>query len=334
MSSDAYEGMQQILKSFDSQTQASSESPDSGGLRSECRFDGGGKRSIEDEEHVALPNDYGIAQVIGRSNATHHTDAEASVPKRKKRNAMGTEVEQLEIIQYRRQLQQENEIEDFQLEVEVEETENLSKESFLFSQGASITANTGVTHRLPANVSSDDAPRVGRITRSKSTSSVESSTLLRPGLLKRRNSLSKPEQIVEGPRPCILYLDSLGRSKPSALKLIKAYLEQEWLDKRGGVTSTHTEGQAAERFEALKMIRVKVPEQSNSCDCGLFMLKYIELFALHAAHLQPPLENLLHPQWNTYDELRFDKHTIIQMRRDISCLIKRLGKEQAISKPP
>ena len=84
------------------------------------------------------------------------------------------------------------------------------------------------------------------------------------------------------------------------------------------------------RFSSLQPVNVKVPEQRNHCDCGLFMLKYVERFAEFGLSLDPPLENCTEPRWNLWETLKFDTTLIDLMRGEIFRLIMHLSGEQEV----
>mmetsp|Transcript_17899 Transcript_17899/g.57266 ORF Transcript_17899/g.57266 Transcript_17899/m.57266 type:complete len:86 (+) Transcript_17899:3-260(+) len=79
---------------------------------------------------------------------------------------------------------------------------------------------------------------------------------------------------------------------------------------------------------------VKAPRQHNHSDCGLYMLQFIEKLAKHASALKPPLESTPHPSWSAYEDLRFGKEDVRQMRRDMKRDIQLLGEQQACERPP
>jgi Ulp1 family protease len=69
--------------------------------------------------------------------------------------------------------------------------------------------------------------------------------------------------------PCILHLNSLRKPKPHVLRRIKQYLQDEWARRK-----------AAERgprdFSGLMDTTPPCPQQRNMCDCGVFVLEFLE----------------------------------------------------------
>ncbi|KAJ2843454.1 hypothetical protein J3B02_005261, partial [Coemansia erecta] len=68
-------------------------------------------------------------------------------------------------------------------------------------------------------------------------------------------------------KPGILILDSLGNKHQRTITLLRSYMKAEAISRHGVVPSVIPVGKY-----------VKVPLQGNLCDCGVFLLNYIELF--------------------------------------------------------
>ena len=62
--------------------------------------------------------------------------------------------------------------------------------------------------------------------------------------------------------------DSLGISHPNVFKTLRDYLVAEAKEKRGMDISK----------DNLHGVYAKVPTQSNFCDCGVFLLHYVQKF--------------------------------------------------------
>ncbi len=137
-----------------------------------------------------------------------------------------------------------------------------------------------------------------------------------PGIaaaLDRRKGV-RPRRPRDKRRTCILYFDSLstlGGSR-SDCRLLRAYLNQELAAKHGIQDA---------RFdrETMPSVEVRVPQQRNACDCGVFLLHYAELFC------RKPFTNLApkkvhRPQWFKTGEIR-------SKRRSILALLRRLSKQ-------
>eukprot|EP00877_Chromochloris_zofingiensis_P014687 jgi/Chrzof1/9472/Cz04g04110.t1 len=95
--------------------------------------------------------------------------------------------------------------------------------------------------------------------------------------------------------PCILHLDSMdgGHETGSIVAAIRTYLTHEWKrkeDERGASDSIPRHWSQEHEGEDMvfdknnmKHFKVKaVPKQDNHCDCGLFLLTYLEFFVYAA----------------------------------------------------
>lgn len=95
-----------------------------------------------------------------------------------------------------------------------------------------------------------------------------------PGLVKnvkeRKSSSMTPDRYKENksPSPYIIVLDSLGGAQRDAVKRIRKYLQFEHL-------KVDPEGLSFGQ-ENLKWNNPVVPHQPNSCDCGIYLLHYVE----------------------------------------------------------
>ena len=79
-----------------------------------------------------------------------------------------------------------------------------------------------------------------------------------------------PQRVFDPEQPAIITLDSLGMSHSPTIRVLKDYLREEANDKRGGMVFDDTQ---------IKGITVKqIPLQDNFCDCGPFLLGYMEKF--------------------------------------------------------
>ncbi|XP_023580831.1 sentrin-specific protease 6 isoform X2 [Trichechus manatus latirostris] len=72
-------------------------------------------------------------------------------------------------------------------------------------------------------------------------------------------------------QPCILLMDSLrGPSRSNVVKILREYLEVEWEVKKGSKRSFSR--------DVMKGSNLKVPQQNNFSDCGVYVLQYVESF--------------------------------------------------------
>lgn len=92
------------------------------------------------------------------------------------------------------------------------------------------------------------------------------SILSSPALAKKASGLSP--QKPSSSQPKIITLDSLGSAHPPTCRALKEYLIQEAKAKRGLDLAVLPSGMTAKG----------IPEQDNFCDCGVFVLGYMEEF--------------------------------------------------------
>lgn len=71
-------------------------------------------------------------------------------------------------------------------------------------------------------------------------------------------------------KPAVVTLDSMGNAHPNHVSILKQYVQAEAEDKRG---------MAVGREEIQGMKVLGIPQQPNYCDCGLFLIGYLEEFA-------------------------------------------------------
>ncbi|KAI0884484.1 cysteine proteinase [Annulohypoxylon maeteangense] len=112
-------------------------------------------------------------------------------------------------------------------------------------------------------------------------------------------------------QPRIITLDSLGITHSPACGCLKQYLIAELKDKKGIEISTPG---------ALGMTAKNVPQQTNHCDCGPFLLGYIQQF------LKDP-DTFVHSLLQHENDIPWDLNPS-QIRNEIRDLIFKLQKEQ------
>ncbi|KAI4765811.1 cysteine proteinase [Aureobasidium sp. EXF-12344] len=77
------------------------------------------------------------------------------------------------------------------------------------------------------------------------------------------------ENMLTIPRPALILLDSLGGTHPQEIKNLKQYVVHEGRDKRG----------LEFEYTALKGLTARgLPQQTNFCDCGVYLIGYMEAF--------------------------------------------------------
>ena len=112
--------------------------------------------------------------------------------------------------------------------------------------------------------------------------------------------------------PFLLVLDSLGGTQPKVTQKIRSYLQYEYLERRGAVLSFSKDN--------MTQIVPQIPQQPNSCDCGIYLLHYIELIFQNPNHYWgPKFPNLTN--W-------FPSEQIDNKREEIAILIQELAHEE------
>jgi len=109
----------------------------------------------------------------------------------------------------------------------------------------------------------------------------------------------------------IVIFDSINGKHPTAAKIINSYLSSEAFHKKNRIIN-----------KKVRCLYAKVPKQSNSLDCGVYLIKYIETF------LQNPdkyMNMVLLSKKD--DEQWFKKSSIKRKREDIRDLIIKLTEE-------
>ncbi len=90
--------------------------------------------------------------------------------------------------------------------------------------------------------------------------------------------------------PRIITLDSLGSNHPQAITLLKKYLVAEFKHKRNKVIPDFP--------QSLGMKARNIPEQNNLCDCGVYLLGYIQEFVKRPDQFVRTLLDKETPDWN------------------------------------
>ncbi|KAB2603334.1 hypothetical protein D8674_004339 [Pyrus ussuriensis x Pyrus communis] len=85
--------------------------------------------------------------------------------------------------------------------------------------------------------------------------------------------------------PCILHMDSIKGSHRGLENLVRRYLCEEWKERHGDTSEDDYS-----KFLHLRFVALKLPQQENSFDCGLFLLHYVECFLEEAPVNFSPLE--------------------------------------------
>ncbi|XP_014218710.1 sentrin-specific protease 7 isoform X2 [Copidosoma floridanum] len=110
-------------------------------------------------------------------------------------------------------------------------------------------------------------------------------------------------------RPCILVFDSLYSNKTAVVNKLRGYLTCEYLAKKGEKKLFSPSN--------LRLVRPKIPKQSNATDCGLYVLQYVENF------FKVPIEDYTEPRIDLRDW--FTEEIIDHKREDIANLIGKLA---------
>ncbi|KAH6611215.1 ulp1 protease family [Trichoderma cornu-damae] len=97
---------------------------------------------------------------------------------------------------------------------------------------------------------------------------VAASSSVPPSPTRKRKSAGAAPSKSDPTQPRIITLDSLGGPHPPTCKALKEYLVEEARTKRGIALTTVPTGMTARG----------IPEQNNFCDCGVFVLGYMQEF--------------------------------------------------------
>ncbi|KAL8639703.1 MAG: hypothetical protein Q9228_003287 [Teloschistes exilis] len=137
-----------------------------------------------------------------------------------------------------------------------------------------------------------------------------------PSQLKKGKRKSLPPPRVFDPyKPTILTFDSLGTPHQNAIRFLKQYLQEEAKAKRGNMTFD---------AKALRGVTAKrIPEQDNFCDCGLFLLGYMEKFFENPRDF---IDNVMRQAWDIKTD--WPKLDPSKMRARIRNLLMDLNKER------
>ncbi|KAL9043321.1 MAG: hypothetical protein Q9214_003488 [Letrouitia sp. 1 TL-2023] len=110
------------------------------------------------------------------------------------------------------------------------------------------------------DIEADDESKVTDTKKGQSTQSTR----------KGKRKFIPPIRTLNPNRPCIITFDSLGTPHFATIRILKDYLQEEARDKRPEMEFDDNE---------LKGMTAKqIPQQDNFCDCGLFLLGYMEKF--------------------------------------------------------
>ena len=118
------------------------------------------------------------------------------------------------------------------------------------------------------------------------------------------------ERLVRGD-PYFIVMDSLGGYHTSALSAMRSYLRYEYLERKGKPLSLTKEKMG--EYEAA------VPEQDNDCDCGVYLLHYIELIFRDPGKFYWSRKLPTFKKWFTTSDIK-------NKREDIAIVIKEVAK--------
>ncbi|CAN0921165.1 Probable ubiquitin-like-specific protease 2A [Linum grandiflorum] len=120
--------------------------------------------------------------------------------------------------------------------------------------------------------------------------------------------------------PCILHMDSIQGSHKGLKNLFQSYLAEEWKVRHQDMVDD-----VSSKFADLRYIQLELPQQSNSFDCGLFLLHYLELFLEEApANFNPSnlsdFSNFLNKNWFPPDEASLKRRHIQKLLSEVLLL--------------
>lgn len=132
---------------------------------------------------------------------------------------------------------------------------------------------------------------------------------LRPG---KRKSLAST-RVFDPYKPTILTFDSFGTAHAQTVKMLKQYLREEANDKRGQMEFDEKELQG--------VTAKQIPQQDNFCDCGTFLLGYMEKFFDNPRDF---IDKIMRRQWDVQKDWPNLGPSI--MRTNLRNLLLGLGK--------
>jgi Ulp1 family protease len=149
-------------------------------------------------------------------------------------------------------------------------------------------------------------------------------TVLKPGSkASPKNSKKLEEELAQKRKIChIMILDSLNISRSVCIRNLKEFLRMEALHRKKKRVDT----------KVMKGVNAKIPVQPNHCDCGVYVLQFIETFfndsKVHRDYILVTLTNKSH---KADPDTWFNHTVIVQKRKRIQELIMNLAKEYAHS---
>ncbi|KAL8851226.1 MAG: hypothetical protein Q9221_003857 [Calogaya cf. arnoldii] len=132
---------------------------------------------------------------------------------------------------------------------------------------------------------------------------------LKPG---KRKSLAST-RVFDPYKPTILTFDSFGTAHAQTVKVLKQYLREEANDKRGQMEFDEKELQG--------VTAKQIPQQDNFCDCGLYLLGYMEKFFHNPRDF---IDRIMRRQWDLQKDWPNLGPSI--MRTKLRSLLLELGK--------
>ncbi|KAF0698132.1 Aste57867_11228 [Aphanomyces stellatus] len=125
----------------------------------------------------------------------------------------------------------------------------------------------------------------------------------------------------ENASPCILFFDSLQcHNKTKILENLHSYLEKEFL-------ARYPDSPYSFDITKAEMVEPDVPRQSNTCDCGVFLLLYaLELIKRHPLRIDK--EDIAAKFRQSLHETMFDHQHIVEFRDYLRQVIGQLSQWQ------
>jgi len=153
---------------------------------------------------------------------------------------------------------------------------------------------------------------------------------LNSSLASLKRGKSQQKITPEMQRPCILLFDSLSTGRAQPYNILKDYLLTQWNAQHCSIDHSKLPASSnppttcrclTRRTLPLAGLAVKVPQQPNEHDCGLFILTYVELF------LRNPFRDLRKP--DVHRPYWFDPHAITEhKRKQILGILQSLRRDQ------
>lgn len=157
---------------------------------------------------------------------------------------------------------------------EVQQVDRLEDVSSADLQQLEVQIQTDLSHSIP--VSDIEALGTNEVT-ADLTNAADPQTPVSAKARRTKCKPNPPPNAYDAFQPAIITFDSLGAAHPQTTRYLKRYLIEE--------AQTRGRGMPWEDSRIKGMTAARIPLQDNFCDCGLFLLGYMEIFVVNPEQL-------------------------------------------------